>query len=440
MTDSIRPSIATKIGIVAASFSIPIAVLLFLVITNINEFINFGVSEKHGTTFLRPLDDLMCSLQSHQILSHSSHGDKVTQQKLDVVRDHVEQLLTNLDAVSAQLGNQLEFTEEGLARRNREHLRISELRQQWKTLVASTSGTTHSADSSVDNRHNRLVADIREMITHVGDTSNLILDPDLDSYYLMDVTLLALPQIQERLSRVINFGRDVISRGGPTQDERYQLAVYAALLQESDLDRIVSSSKTALNEDRKFYGISTSLQKKLPQSLVPFELHTKKFIELTSQLAKSSVVDFSAEDYVVAGSKAHTASFTFWNVAETELDGLLDARIGAYSARRTWSLILAGLAVLVASGLAWMATQSITRPLGKLVRTLGPGATLLSASVERIAENSQSKTANQEESSIICEELNAHADDMRKTVNELETLVKGVVIRTNKHSTATSAV
>ena len=37
------------------------------------------------------------------------------------------------------------------------------------------------------------------MITHAGDTSNLILDPDLDSYYLMDVTLLALPETLSRL-------------------------------------------------------------------------------------------------------------------------------------------------------------------------------------------------------------------------------------------------
>ena len=41
------------------------------------------------------------------------------------------------------------------------------------------------------------------MTAHAGDTSNLILDPDLDSYYAMDMTLLALPQTQERTAGLL---------------------------------------------------------------------------------------------------------------------------------------------------------------------------------------------------------------------------------------------
>ena len=53
----------------------------------------------------------------------------------------------------------------------------------------------------VQDQYTSFVATIRTMITHAGDTSNLILDPDLDSYYLMDVTLLALPQTQDRIRK-----------------------------------------------------------------------------------------------------------------------------------------------------------------------------------------------------------------------------------------------
>ena len=34
----------------------------------------------------------------------------------------------------------------------------------------------------------------RALINKIGDASNLILDPDLDSYYVMDITLLRLPE------------------------------------------------------------------------------------------------------------------------------------------------------------------------------------------------------------------------------------------------------
>ena len=45
--------------------------------------------------------------------------------------------------------------------------------------------------------HAQLIADVRALITRVGDSSNLILDPDLDSYYLMEAVLLKLPAAQE---------------------------------------------------------------------------------------------------------------------------------------------------------------------------------------------------------------------------------------------------
>ena len=51
------------------------------------------------------------------------------------------------------------------------------------------------------------------MITHAGDMSNLILDPDLDSRYLMDATLLGLPQTQDRLATVTAYGTRILAGG-----------------------------------------------------------------------------------------------------------------------------------------------------------------------------------------------------------------------------------
>ena len=44
-----------------------------------------------------------------------------------------------------------------------------------------------------------LIDDIRSLITHVGDSSKLILDPDLDTYYVMDALLLKEPEIIDGL-------------------------------------------------------------------------------------------------------------------------------------------------------------------------------------------------------------------------------------------------
>ena len=54
----------------------------------------------------------------------------------------------------------------------------------------------------------------------------------------MDVTLLALPQTQERTSHIVAFAQELGARGAVTPDDRIRLAVMAAFLAESDLARV----------------------------------------------------------------------------------------------------------------------------------------------------------------------------------------------------------
>src|SRR5262249_54264016 len=44
-----------------------------------------------------------------------------------------------------------------------------------------------------------------------GNTSNLILDPDLDTYYLMSVSLLTLPKVQDLQSQLQLLGTEMMS-------------------------------------------------------------------------------------------------------------------------------------------------------------------------------------------------------------------------------------
>jgi hypothetical protein len=114
----------------------------------------------------------------------------------------------------------------------------------WRNPEKTVSGSgsdqkfnqefTQKINATLDGKFNHLVADVRTMVTHMGDTSNLILDPDLDSYYLMDVTLLALPQTQDRLARATQYGYEALRRGGPTEEEKIQRDETDLICQELD--------------------------------------------------------------------------------------------------------------------------------------------------------------------------------------------------------------
>ena len=44
-------------------------------------------------------------------------------------------------------------------------------------------------------RYEHAISAARQLISHIGDQSNLILDPDLDTYYTMSIVILRLPEL-----------------------------------------------------------------------------------------------------------------------------------------------------------------------------------------------------------------------------------------------------
>ena len=86
-----------------------------------------------------------------------------------------------------------------------------------------------------DQLYLQLISRICAMIAHAGEKSNLILDPELDSYYLIDVTLMTLPEAQDRLARVMADGEDVLKATGEAAERgRVTLATDLAFLKTDD--------------------------------------------------------------------------------------------------------------------------------------------------------------------------------------------------------------
>lgn len=409
-TQTKRMSVGTKIWLIAGSFSLPIAVLMYLMLNSINENIAFARKELQGNAYLRPLEDLLQAIFEVEFVRHGCNAS--CEERRRAAFKHVEQAFARLEEVDRMYGVSLQFTEEGLAKRGRSHLRPAQLRKKWEQVASG-------GDSS------SLIQDLRAMITHAGDTSNLILDPDLDSYYLMDVTLLALPQAQWRMGRAAAAGAALLTSAHPEPKDRLRLMSDAALMKEADLERVIASTTTAFNEDANFYGTHATLRPRLEPALQQYRQAHEKFIAVTQEISETEGTNWSAAAYLEAAKAALDASFACWRAAVDELDGLLETRIASYQHKKRRALLLAALALLAACGLAYALARSITKPLSGLAQSLGPGATLLSVCVERIAEHSQQEKPDREEAGLICQELNAHAEEMRKAVLELLHHVQG---------------
>lgn len=411
--------VSKKIFSIVVSFGVPVSVLLYLLVFNINEFLNFARLEKHGNTYQRPLEKALQYTQEYQLAFES--GDT----KMAPIVSKIDEAFSDWGKVNDHLGAELQFTENGLEKRGRSDIKYQAVLDRWtglkKTVNALKKDDT-AALAEASKLSQKIVADIRTAITHVGDTSNLILDPDLDSYYLMDVTLLALPQTQYRIGEIMSFGSKLAGKELSYSD-KIQLAVYSAMLAEADLARVSGSTETSFNEDKNFYGASPTLQKRIQPVLNKYKEANEAFIGMTKLISESGFSKVDLQKWLEAGKVARNASFELWAVSDEELDTLLNNRIDFFDSRKMTSLLLAFLAIAFSVGLSLLVSKSITEPLVKAIDLMGPGAVLLSQCVTKISKAVEKNDHNAV--SLMCEELSIQSDDMIKVVGGMEKIVHG---------------
>ena len=420
--DTNRSSVSTKIFLIVAIFSLPIGVLAYLLAANYTPQIATAQLELSGNSLQKPLMRALYGFASSKnILEGCNAGSCATD-----LANQGSVISASLDAAAAvntEVADDLNTSPDGLAKKNHQDLAIAHLQSEWKALTANASKLSTPGDrEELANGYDHMAGQVKQLVSYFGDTSNLILDPDLDSYYLVDVTLLAMPEAVTHIANTAAIAHKLVSGAGSAV-EQAALANESALLQES-LNRIAASNATSFDADEANHGISPTLRWKLTAGLKTYNASIQSYLT-TLKTIGASPAQGNAADLAAQAAAVQKASLNYWNAAAGELDTLLNLRIFDFKYSRMQALGLSALTVLIATLVAYRIGLSITKPLEQLVRNLGPGATLLGVSVERIAEASQSQTPSAEESAIICEELNAHAENMRKAVLELARHVEG---------------
>lgn len=398
-----------RIVIVAVAGVVPLAAIaLFVIGTSITKDIRFGRQELRGNAFQRPLETLLEVLPQHEMLARKALGGDAqaqaqlaeNEQKIDAALDGVAQVY------AGELGRALQFNDAALAERQRDNARLSVVRNNWQNLKHAPL-----AIAAGDDATSSLMNSVRAMIAHAGDLSNLILDTDLDSYYLVDTTLSALPQNQQRLADITLQVGDWL-RAGTIVSNRTAVAVMATLLQQDDIEHIQGDLQTSLNEDKNFYGISPTLQANAPTALAKFVVANTALVALLNRVAAGE--NISAAELENTGWSARAESFQFWRTMAGELDVLLEIRVAHFCQTRLVSLAAIGGTILMVSFVIWRIVRRLNAELNEIAmiltgssRQLTESASQLTITSQSLAQGAGEQAASTEETSASLEEISA---------------------------------
>jgi len=345
-----RPTVGRKLTAIYIAFCVPIAVLLYLLVAEKNIAINFARKEMYGNAYLRPLQRLMQHVPQHKALAHRHRrGDPAAREALLSLQPQIEQDLAALEAVGRSLGRELDAGRQ-----------IDALKAAWQELKSEIPSLTASAS---DQMHTKLIADIRALISHVGDASNLILDPDLDSYYLMDATLLKLPEGEDLLAQTLLFGEDIVARRALTADEKTELVVKTSLLR-SNYEALRNGMAAAFKNNS-----AGNLKPILETPTAEAVNAAQAFLEIIDKgIVHARRMDIGSAEFRAAGTAALEASFRLWEETIRELDGLLQARISGFNRRKYTALGSVAFVLILTFTLGIGVGRSFTRPLMRITQ------------------------------------------------------------------------
>lgn len=327
--------------------------------------IEFAMMEKKGNLYQRPLAELLHDAGRLRFALAEARADVNSAADIRDFMAAIDKGMEDLKAAQDAVGRDLQFTDQGLESRGRAGLKFEAVAGKWQALRKAVSANiAGNHDAAVAS----YIADLRGMVAHSGDTSNLILDPDLDSYYLMDITLLALPQTLDRLSVIGATLYPQLARG-LGYEERMESAVMARMLKEADIDRVIADVDVSFKEDANFYGVNAEYQKGMAAALKEY---SEKNMALANFLRKAGV-----------GAPVSTAALKeFWVGAEDaaramlvrgygDLDALLDTRIASYRGQQMQAVAVAVAGIVISMLFYMLVVNSITTPLRSLTETMG---------------------------------------------------------------------
>ena len=192
--------------------------------------IAFSSKERVGLQEIVPAGRLLTELANARALAvRSAGGDAEATAALPAARKTVGHAVAALDAIDRRLSSQL-----GTA-------------TLWKRLRTSTQATVAARPTDALTAlaaYDRLTAGTLGLIVQAGNASNLILDPDLDSYYAMDALVNKVPVALDTAGRVTSREIAMVAAGQSTETARIALAVEQGVM-ESAVAAIHSGLTTA---------------------------------------------------------------------------------------------------------------------------------------------------------------------------------------------------
>ena len=296
-------------------FAVPLSLLTFFLVTELNQRVAFSVREQLGIEYLGHLQKLASDLRDHRGLTWSQSKRPDGAAETGKVEKRLRDDMDSIDATDRKLGATFQTT-----------AMWSAFRAKYQAL----EGSSNDADpADPRNHHTALIADVIALMSQVADQSNLTLDPELDTFYLMDLMVVRLPLLTEQIGQSRGFGSGLTDNAGDFELIQFRLRNHSSEI-TTQLKTLDHHFKIAARETHD-PELARSLEPAVNRSTVATSEYLRTVAGGTSS---GAIVEGFAADVWKQGSSTLRELETLNSQVSLSLDKLLQARISRLKGRR----------------------------------------------------------------------------------------------------------
>ncbi|MEH6358826.1 MAG: methyl-accepting chemotaxis protein [Pseudomonadales bacterium] len=337
-----------KFSLVMVVMAVPIALLSVLFLEFKTEGINFAKQEVVGMEYLVPVQNVLKHVSEHRALVSFSYQNNRIKNQLSGKQGEIERAISAVDLVDSKYAEQLSVSSEW-----------SSIKSQWGDLKNNTSRMNVVGSTKA---HTVLLNDILSFMESVGDASNLILDPVLDSYYLMDAIVIRLPSAQSNLEGLRNMLAMQEKGSYLSTKEKLDIKVYLNSI-KNDLGASQRSLEIA-------FANNAALKSKLGANLNTFLRDSNAYTDyvgtLIAESSESDPIDYEQAFSLLA--QPLVAWDALSDATAAELVAVLNNRADELTADLYKEMSLVVICVLLAFGFGFWVIRSVTTPMSEAIR------------------------------------------------------------------------
>jgi methyl-accepting chemotaxis protein len=328
-----------------------IALPFGLYIVQNDKIIDVVVTETKGIPPTQNVLELVRLLQKHRGLSaRLLSGDATAAAQREAVKVDINNAISKLEVMIRDIPNP-KIVEDWKS-----------ITTNWYKLQTQVDKKDISAPESFQE-HINVIDDYMTLNDKIADQSGLTLDPDANSYFMIQAFLYATPTLTETLGQLRGFGSGLLAQKQATPVELQRLSSLAELA--------VSRHKTALNTAEKIFDADPTIKQRLEAlSKEADENYSLAIKSLQQEILTASQLTYSTSNYLDTYTKA-IDSYSKYNEKGLQLlNEVLNKKTEALQQREIYIIIVLLSLLLVGSTLTFFIIRSITNPVTRLVEVI----------------------------------------------------------------------